>query len=153
MKKRIKWLPFLLLSLLLFSCSSQKEISPAEIADSVEASVKEVHFIPSDARYLRANIDLEESLVIRYDAKRCEDASASEFGVFECRDTASAEKLATRIEKRLKDRLEMADNRYFSDEIQNLNNAEVTRRQNYVFYCVLPTPKNQTATQIFINAF
>ena len=153
MKKRIKWLPIFLLSILLFSCSSKKEISPSELSDRIEASIGEGHFVPSDARYLRANIDFDESLVVSFAAKRRDDGGAFEFGIFECHDTAAAEKLVTRIEKRLKARLDMADNRYFSDEIQNLTDAEVTRRQNYVFYCVLSTPKNQSATQIFINAF
>lgn len=153
MKTKLKWLPFALISLLLFSCASRKEVSVQEISEEIEASISARHYVPSDARYLRANVDLDETLVLDFSAKRCEDGSASEYGVFKCRDTAAAEDLGVRIEKRLKDRLEMADNRYFSDEIQNLSAAEVTRRGSYVFYCVLPTPENQAATQTFINAF
>ena len=147
-----KTIALFLLSLTLlcfFACSDTPELSVDEVTAQIESSLDGYDFVDANERYLRANVDYQRELAVRFAAKRCESGAACEFGVFECRDKEMAKELAEHIEARIEKRLELADNRYFSDESSNLSNARVKQNGRYLFYCVLPPDDGKNALDIF----
>ncbi len=150
-----KAIPLFLLSLTLlcfFSCSNTTELSVDDVAGQIESSLGNYNFVGSNERYLRANVDYQSELAVRFAAKRCESGASCEFGVFECRDEGMAKELAEHIKARIEKRLELADNRYFSDESSNLSNAVIERNGRYLFYCVLPQSDAKAALDIFAKS-
>ena len=147
-----KTIALFLLSLTLlcfFACSQAPESSVDDIASQIERSLDGYEFVDANERYLRANVDYQSELAVRYAAKRCESGAACEFGVFECRDKEMAKELAEHIKARIEKRLELADNRYFSDETSNLSSTRIERSGRYLFYCVLPQSDAKAALDIF----
>ena len=124
-----------------------------QVAEQIDSQLGQYTFIDSNERYLRSNIEFQTDFVVDYAAKRCDNGSTCEYGIFECVTERHGEQLSDQIEARIEKRLELADNRYFTDEIANLRNAKVEQNGRYVFYCILPLKDQKTALNIFEKAF